>query len=139
MRKNPDVIIQREKRGDTAAHVGRAVSLATRSSPSPRDALSAEDSALVPTPVLQSQASHSHAPAVDQLKFRIVARRGKHYFQDVRFKGSLTLEAITVIKFLEGRCLESLSSRTLQNGLGHIGIVPHLESLLKDLRQVLCD
>jgi hypothetical protein len=126
MRKNPDVTIHREKR-QTQAHVGRVVSLPSQDKP----ALIAETEP-PPVPAL-------HPPSVDQLKFRLITRRAKHYFKDVRFKGPLTLESISVIKFLEGRCLETLTHRALQNGLGHLGLVPQLETMLKDLRQVLCD
>jgi hypothetical protein len=129
MRKNPDVTLHREKR-ETQAHVGRAVSLPSHDNP----ALIADTSPLQPPPV-----TALHPPSVDQLKFRLITRRAKHYFKDVRFKGPLTMESITVIKFLEGRCLETLTHRTLQNGLGHLGLVPQLETMLKDLRQVLCD
>ncbi len=131
MRKNPDVTVHREKRRDPSAHVSRSVLLPSQDTP----ALIADTSPLEPPPTIPS----AHPPSVDQLKFRLITRRGKHYFKDVRFKGALTLESITVIKFLEGRCLETLTHRTLQTGLGHLGLVPHLENLLKDLRQVLCD
>jgi hypothetical protein len=134
MRKNPDVTIHREKRRDPQAHTGRSVSLSHAAS-APRDTLTADTSPLRPA----AGSTAHHGPSVDQLKFRLITRRGKHYFKDVRFKGALTLESITVIKFLEGRCLETLNAHALENSLGHLGLVSHLDTLLKDLRQVLCD
>ncbi|MCW8131381.1 MAG: hypothetical protein KIS92_13615 [Planctomycetota bacterium] len=78
---------------------------------------------------------------MDQFKFRIVAKNGKHYFTDVRFTppNGRELDISTVVGFFEGQCLESLTPKSITAFLEPLPIVPRLCSLVDELQQVLCD
>ncbi|MBI3828335.1 MAG: hypothetical protein HY291_02390 [Planctomycetes bacterium] len=78
---------------------------------------------------------------MDQFKFRIVSKHGKHYFTDVRFTppNGREEDIKTVVNFFEGQCLEGLDQRTLAAFLSPLSIVPRIWSLVDELQQVLCD
>ena len=78
---------------------------------------------------------------VDQFKFRIVARNGKHFFTEVRFTPPNGREddIKTVVNFFEGQCLEVLDEKTIAAFLAPHPIVPRLWALVDELQQVLCD
>jgi hypothetical protein len=74
---------------------------------------------------------------IDQLKFRIVKKKGRHYFRDVRFEAGANGYPIT--SFLEGRALEDLSPVLLRSFFPQSRILPHLQSLVRDLQRVFCE
>ena len=81
------------------------------------------------------------APEMDQLNFRIVARDGKHFFKNVRFKPphfNVPFEQ-SVLDFFEGRCLESIGPRVLDAALGPSPFLPRLRRFVNDLREIVCD
>ena len=83
----------------------------------------------------------AHLRSIDELKFRIVVQRGMHYFRDVRLKSDhpLTRESAAVVKFFEGRCLEQLDKDTLAQHFGRSACLPHLQKMIGELQEVLCD
>ncbi len=80
-------------------------------------------------------------PAIDGLKFRIVARGSRHYFKEVRFRTQSvsSAEGTAVREFLEGRCLETLRREQLAAFFGCAAFLANLQELVSELQQVLCD
>jgi len=126
MRKTADIAAPRQARHPAAARPPDGAAVIDGGGPVLRDDL-------------VHHVSSASIASVDHLKFRIVTRRGRHYFKDVRFKGPLTLETIHVVKFFEGRCLESLTAATLHVQFATLPALSQLEKLVRDLRQVLID
>ena len=120
MRRAADVAIERIVTAETEQSV----------SPS-RDSL--------PHPSLANNLASSSA--IDGLKFRMVSRRNKHYFGEVRFNGVAMLnpETAALVKFLEGRCLESLDDNAIRGQFGHSHFLHGLLTMVAELKQVLCE
>jgi hypothetical protein len=89
--------------------------------------------------------SAEHGPSVaeadpyslDQLKFRIEIRKGRHYFRNVRFNGEAG--ACVLAGFLEGRALEDLTPVLLRSSFASSPILPRLQHLVRDLQRVFCE
>ena len=78
---------------------------------------------------------------IDHFKFRIESREGRHFFKHVRFTAPHynTAEEHTIVKFFEGRCLESITLEALATALFPIAMLPRLQDLIGELREVFCD
>ncbi|HYF51746.1 MAG TPA: hypothetical protein VEJ63_20185 [Planctomycetota bacterium] len=127
MRKSADLAAPRRSRTDATASSAAQQALTSSHERISQPVL--HDRPVIPEP----------PPSVDHLRFRLVTRRGKHYFKDVRYKGPLTLDTIAVVKYFEGRCLENLTPATLGESFPLEPILPQIEKLVRDLRQVLVD
>ena len=95
-------------------------------------------SASLPT-VQEPDPPQALAPELDQFKFRLVARDGRHYFKAVKFDTpNLNAgERQQVLEFFEGRSLESITRKTLKAGLGALPSWTMLIALLDQMRQVV--
>lgn len=93
----------------------------------------------------RTRAKLKHSPLepndVDQFKFRLVDRDGRHYFTDVRFTppNGQAEDVAAVVDFFEGQCLNTLEAKTIGAFLAPLAIVPRLCALVEELQQVLCD
>ncbi len=77
---------------------------------------------------------------LDHFKFRIVRRRGKHYFKDVRFRPPKASNGDReIVEFFEGKCIENISLKELTETLGNSPILPRIHALVTELRKVLSD
>ena len=81
------------------------------------------------------------ASDVDQFKFRVVQRDGRHFFKDVRFSlpNGKENEIRAVIDFFNGQYLELLTPEMIEAFLGHHPVAKRFEQLVADLQEVLCD
>lgn len=78
---------------------------------------------------------------LDQFKFKMVEREGKHYFQNVRYNTHAVPAATReqVIQFFDGRCLESITPTLLKSKLKSVEALPMFEQLVSGLRQIFVD
>jgi hypothetical protein len=74
---------------------------------------------------------------IDHLKFRIVTRKGRHYFRDVRYVNGTDGRELT--HFLEGRALEELTPVLLRTSFNGTPYLPDLQTLVHDLQRVFCE
>jgi len=93
------------------------------------------------TQLLEDSFSFQQPQETDPLKFRIVERRGKHFFMDVRFKGPQVKQEDerAIEDFFEGQSLEGLSPELMTAFLGNLKVLPRLLKLVTDLQQILCE
>jgi len=89
---------------------------------------------------LDLQDTPFEASDVDQFKFRIVSRDGRHFFQEVRFRPPHGKEEDirAVVDFFEGQCLEILTPEMIEAFLGQHPVAHRFEELVFDLQAVLC-
>jgi len=108
-----------------------------------RQVVGATALALAPEPV-SAQGSETEAavaaPEMDPLKFRLVERDGRRFFSNVRFN-ALHVEPMqreAVVRFFEGRELDSLRAESLERELGSLSILPRLQKMVADLKELFC-
>ena len=78
---------------------------------------------------------------LDQFKFKLAERDGKHFFEKVRYNTPNVAESDrkTVIGYFEGRCLESITNTALRSKLKGHSMLPMFEQLVSGLRQIFCE
>lgn len=78
---------------------------------------------------------------LDQFKFKMKERDGRHYFENVRYNTHNVSAEVrqTVINFFDGRCLESITPSLLRSKLKTVEALPMFEQLVSGLRQIFVD
>lgn len=82
----------------------------------------------------------AHSP-IDGLRFKLLARNGRHFFTDVRFSSEFiqTSDMLAVITLLDGTCLEELNADFVAAVLSGSPCVNEVQKLIGELQTVLCN